>query len=59
MLRKQASLFEKIHGYTWFLNIDNAENPIAWLKKLNNDPKHQLNTADVDLVKQHLPEGDF
>ena len=50
-LKIQSSLFEKIHGYSWFFDIDQATDVIQFLNKLNQTPQHSptsIRTADAD-----------
>jgi hypothetical protein len=50
-LKTEASLFQKIHGYTWFFDIDTAEQITTWIENLNKDPNHIPNniiTADAE-----------
>lgn len=49
-LREEAQIFELHHGFTWFLDIENAADLTLWLESLNRNPTHKpttVHTADA------------
>lgn len=50
VLKKQANEFYKLHGYTWFFDIESTPQLLDWLRELNNTPNHipkLVHTADA------------
>lgn len=56
-LREDANHFQLLHGFTWFLDIDNAMDLQNWLNDLNTNPQHQpvsIHTADATGFYDHI-----
>jgi len=51
LLKTQASLFQKINGYTWFLDVEQPQEIVEFLESININPHHSptiIKTADAD-----------